>query len=462
MSLNPELVPLIWTLKEQKIPIRKIATTLKISKNTVKKVLREKRSSAQEDKEIPNLDLIRELFAKCEGNAVRVHELLAEMEIKIGYSTLTDHIPEAYLRQPKKRVGELNFGPGVEMQHDTSPHKVLLGDKPVKAQCAAMVLAYSRVVFMQYFPRFTRFEAKWFISAAIAFFGGATDRCVVDNTSVLLVSGSGSEAIFAPELVAFADCYGMTFIAHEVNDPDRKPYVERFFWYSERNFIPGRVFQNWEDLNQQAVDWCVNIANAKPKRSLGMSPNAAMITEKPHLKPLPRHQPPIYKVELRVVDCYGFVHLDTNRYSVPERLLGKRVEVHKHPRSVKVYFKNQKVAEHARLWGKKNGKITARGHHQPFRRDKDRHSCPQELALKGHDDELDLYIKELKSRSSGRGMRQFQRLLGLKRTYPIAAFLPAITMALEYGLFDLARLENLILQRVAGDFFKIDHSEDWE
>jgi len=59
-------------------------------------------------------------------------------------------------------------------------------------------------------------------------------------------------------------------------------------------------------------------------------------------------------------------------------------------------------------------------------------------------------------------MRQFQRLLVLKRTYPIAAFLPAITLALEYGLFDLARLENLILQRVAGDFFKIDTSEDWE
>jgi len=325
-----------------------------------------------------------------------------------------------------------------------------------------MVLAYSRVVYMQYYPRFTRFEAKWFISEAIAFFGGATDRCVVDNTSVLLASGSGSSAVFAPELVAFADCYGMTFIAHEVNDPDRKPSVERLFWYSERNFIPGRVFQDWEDINRQAIDWCINVANAKPKRSLGMSPNAAMITEKPHLNPLPRHLPPIYKVELRVVDCYGFVHLDTNRYSVPERLLGKRVEVHKHPRGVKVYFKNQKVAEHDRLWGKKNGKITARGHHQPFQRDKDKHSCPQELALKGVDDELDLYIKELKCRSSGRGMRQFQRLLSLKRSYPKAAFLPAITMALEYGLFDLARLENLILQRVAGDFFNIDHSEDWE
>ncbi len=462
MSLKPELIPLIRTLKRQNTPIRKIARMLKISKNTVKKVLRGQISPAQEDKEVPNLDVIRELFEKCGGNAIRVHELLAEKhQIAIGYSTLTNLIREAHLRAPKRRVGSRRLGPGVEMEHDTSPHQILLGGKPVKAQCAAMVLAYSREVYMQYFPRFTRFEARWFISDAIAFFGGSCDRCVVDNTSVLLASGSGSRAVFAPEMVAFGDCYGMTFMAHEIGDADRKPHVERVFWYSERNFLPGREFQDWDDLNRQAVDWCLNVANAKPKRSLGMSPQAAMVMEKPHLNSLPRHLPPVYKVVSRVVDCYGFVHLDTNRYSVPERLLGQRVEVHKHPRTVAVYFKSQKVAEHDRLWGKQNGKITAKGHHQPIVRGKNKQSCTQELALKGHDDGLDLYLQELKRRSSGRGMRQFQRLLQLKRTYPPAAFLSAITLAFEYGLFDLARLENLILQRVAGDFFKIDPEEDW-
>ena len=463
MSLKPELMPLIRTLDKQKVSIRAIAKKLKISRTTVRKVLREQISPSQEDKEIPNLDVIRELFAKCEGNAVRVHELLAEKhQIEIAYSTLTNLIREVHLRAPKRRVGTRQYGPGVEMEHDTSPHRILLGGKPVKAQCAAMVLAHSRMVFLQYFPRFTRFEAKWFISDAIAFFDGACDRCVVDNTSVLLASGSGSNAVFAPELVAFADCYGMTFMAHEVGDPDRKPHVERVFWHAERNLLPGRDFQDWDDLNRQALDWCRNVANAKPKRSLGMSPLAAMITERPHLNPLPRHQPPVYKVVFRVVDCYGFVHLDTNRYSVPERLLGKRVEVHKHPRTVAVYFRNKKVAEHDRLWGRQNGKVTGKGHHRPLVREKSKESSAQELALKGHDDGLDLYIKELKRRSSGRGMRQFQRLLHLKRTYPIEAFLPAIILALQYGLFDLARLENLILQRVAGDFFKIDLGEDWQ
>jgi hypothetical protein len=53
---------------------------------------------------------------------------------------------------------------------------------------------------------------------------------------------------------------------------------------------------------------------------------------------------------------------------------------------------------------------------------------------------------------------QLRRLLELKRTYPAEPFLAAVEQALEYGLFDLSRLERLILERVAGDFF--DFGED--
>ena len=65
------------------------------------------------------------------------------------------------------------------------------------------------------------------------------------------------------------------------------------------------------------------VANAKAKRVLGMSPQAAYAMEKAHLLALPAYIPPVTEIHYRVVDCYGFVHLDTNRYSVPERLVGK-------------------------------------------------------------------------------------------------------------------------------------------
>ena len=55
------------------------------------------------------------------------------------------------------------------------------------------------------------------------------------------------------------------------------------------------------------------------------------------------------------------------------------------------------------------------------------------------------YVAELKKRSHGRGVVKLRRLLHLKRTYPGEPFLKAIKQALKYGLFDLSRLENIVL-----------------
>ena len=55
----------------------------------------------------------------------------------LDHITLTRLIREhTELRTPKKRSGTYSFGPGEEMQHDTSPHHITLGGKEVKAQCA--------------------------------------------------------------------------------------------------------------------------------------------------------------------------------------------------------------------------------------------------------------------------------------------------------------------------------------
>jgi hypothetical protein len=48
----------------------------------------------------------------------------------------------------------------------------------------------------------------------------------------------------------------------------------------------------------------------------------------------------------------------------------------------------------------------------------------------------------------------------LQRTYPRQAFEAALTQAAHYGLYDLGRLEKLILQKVAGEFFALDADAD--
>ena len=105
---------------------------------------------------------------------MRVQELLeSDAGLNVPYSTLTRWIRDAQLRDPPQRSGEYHQAPGEEMQHDTSPHCVVLSGKAVTAQCAGLTLAYSRRLFIQYYPRFTRFEAKHFLLEATRFNDGS-------------------------------------------------------------------------------------------------------------------------------------------------------------------------------------------------------------------------------------------------------------------------------------------------
>ena len=79
------------------------------------------------------------------------------------------------------------------MQHDTSPHKVEVGERKRLLQCASLWLCYSRMLFAQCYPTFNRFYCKVFLTEAFKEFGGAADRCMVDNTSVVIASGTGPE-----------------------------------------------------------------------------------------------------------------------------------------------------------------------------------------------------------------------------------------------------------------------------
>lgn len=462
---TPETRQTIFTLHQQGVKIRQISRILNISRNTVKRVLRGKENnlhlSSSRYKEIK--PIILELFKPCRGNVVRIQEILQEKYgYAVPYSTLTRVVRDLGLRENniKHRAGEYSFGPSEECQHDTSPHRVILAGKKINAQCAGLVLAYSRKLFIQYYPSFTRFEAKVFLTEACRFMDGTCPRCIIDNTSVIVAHGSGPNADIAPEMERFGDIFGIKFVPHAIGDPDRKAKIERNFSYVENNFLAGRTFEEWHDLNDRAKKWCVEVANQKPKRSLGMSPEAAYLMEKPYLNPLPPYIPPVYKTIYRVVDVAGYVAVDTNRYSVPERFVGKQVEIHKTWDCVMVFFKNKRIADHLRLINKRNTRITAKGHHPPFNRYK-AHSgpCKEEKILIGQYDTLDQYARELKKRSSGRGVRQIRRLLELKRTYPADAFKNAIQQASHYGLYDLNRLEQMILKNVAGDFFNIEGDE---
>jgi hypothetical protein len=190
-----EIRTTVRTLQAQGHSLREISRLMALSRNTVRRILRAPTGNVAETPPCDEATLgrLKAAFARARGNVVRVRELLAEDGLEVSYSTLTRWVREADLRGPPRRAGEYTFVPGQEMQHDTSPHRVTFvpADKPVSVQCAGLVLAYSRRLFIQYYPSFTRFEAKTFLLEAARFMAGVCPVCIIDNTSVLLAAGDG-------------------------------------------------------------------------------------------------------------------------------------------------------------------------------------------------------------------------------------------------------------------------------
>lgn len=453
----------IFRLRSEGHGIKAIARLLAISKNTVKSVLAHGSSEVPECSRASildeHLDLVRELFWGCKGNRVRVHEELAARGVAVAYTTLTDFCRTHQIGVvPKERAGRYHFGPGEEMQFDTSPHTVELSGTPRKLQCASLTLCYSRMLFAQCYPTFNRFYAKVFLVEALTYFGGAATRCVIDNSSVVIAQGTGKNAVAAPEMAALAERFGFTFLAHELGDKNRSGRVERPFHYIENNFYAGRTFSDRTDLNLQQLAWC-DKANARPKAVLkNATPIELFAAERPALQPLPPYVPEVYALHVRTVDLEGYVVLHTNRYSTETELISRQVEVRETKDRVKIIFRHRVVTEHARAEDGAGARLTLPAHRHTGRKYTKKAGpapgLPEEATLRAQGPAFIAFVDAVKALQGGRSRRTLLALHRLFLDYPTEPLGEVLAQALRYQLTDLERIERMLLRRLSGELFR--------
>lgn len=363
---------------------------------------------------------------------------------------------------PPVPAGRYEFNPGEECQHDTSPHVVEVAGKKCKAQTASAVLCYSRMLFFQLYLTFTRFDCKVFLTEALRFFGKVPHRVMIDNTHLVVLHGTGSNMVPVPEMAAFAERFGFSFVAHEPGDANRSGRVERPFSFIENNFLAGRSFSSWQDLNQQAREWC-NRVNSTYKKHIHAVPRELFAVEQLHLQPLPVWIPEVYRLHERVVDVEGYVALHTNRYSVPVAWIGRRVEVRETKDKIEIQLDLRNVVTHQRILEEQHQRITLAAHRPPRGQGLKRSQThPEEQAIVTAVPEIALYVAALKQHSHKLATLSLRQLLQMVREYPRQALLLAVREAAQYGLYDLDRLERMILRRVQRDFFLLENDPDKE
>jgi transposase len=431
-----------------------ISRQLGISRNTVRTIIDNKGempASTRRDKIRIDEDLLRRLYEECDGRIQRVHEKLVEEEgIQVKYSTLTRILRNLGIgRTPKTRCDRVPDEPGAEMQHDTSKYLIPLAGIGVWLIASLLYLRYSKRKYLQFYRAFNRFRMKCFFHEALMSWKHAARICIIDNTNLARLRGTGKNAVIVPEMEAFGKQYGFRFICHEKGHCNRKAGDERGLYTVETNFLPGRHFESEEDLNQQAFEWSTVRMDNRPMAKTGLIPAKAFEHERSYLLKLPPHLPPPYQVHERATDQYGYASFEGNYYWVPGT---KRddVRVLEYSDRLKIYLSRECLAEYQLpVDGVKNQRFSPEGmpkpQHQPNNRK--RPTAEEEKRLRGMSQAVDAYLDFALKGDFGIQRHRFVReLFALMSRMTSSVFNQTIERALHYGITGIGTLERIALQ----------------
>ncbi len=448
--IDPDVRSAIYQLHLAGTPQGEIGRQFHVSDRTVRTIVRQQGAIPQtvrKDKIHIDPELLRRLYQQCDGWIERVHEILVEEEgVQVSYPTLTRAVRELGLGQPAKaRCDHVPDEPGVEMQHDTSVYKVKLAGHPTRVIASLLYLRYSKRRYLKFYRAFNRFAMKCFLHEALLFWGYAAKQCIIDNTNLARLRGSGKRAVIVPEMASFAERYGFMFLCHAIGHANRKAGEERSFWTVETNFLPGRSFQSLEDLNQQALQWATVRMENRPASKTRLIPAQAFEHERHYLTELPAQLPAPYWPHERGTDEYGYVSFLGNYYWVPGAKQ-EDVKVLQYADRLKIYRGRTLLAEYPLpADGIKNAHFSPEGQPPPRYLPKRRHhgSQHEEQRLRALDPAVAAYMDFALQTPGIQRHRFLRELFALSRKVTPAVFAEALTRARRYRVVQMETLQRI-------------------
>ena len=150
-----------------------------------------------------------------------------------------------------------------------------------------------------------------------------------------------------PQFLDFANHYGFTVKTHQPYRPRTKGKVERVVDYVKDNFLNGRCFADFADLNAQALHWLNSTANVRLHATTKQRP--VDLSAKEELTSVSSIAP--YLVGQQVQRQAGWdalVRFERSRYSIPPQHAGKRVLVEAYEQKIVIRSGDLIIAEHQR------------------------------------------------------------------------------------------------------------------
>lgn len=333
--------------------------------------------------------------------------------ISIGYTTVCNYIrgketkgstPEAFIRQ--------SYAPGSSCEFDWGEIKLTIGGSLQRFQLAVFTSSYSNY---RYACIYNRQDTLAFMESHVSFFNytqGVFKEMVYDNMRVAVAKFIGKyEKEPTRALLDLRSHYGFTHRFCNARKGNEKGHVERSVEHIRRKAFG---FTHSFDSLEVAQDHLLSIIeqiNETKQQLTGKSANELFEQEKSCLSPVSSALNCSETVELRV-DKYATVSFRTNRYSVPDHLVGDFVAIKFFSGELEIYHKDILLGKHPRNYGKHQWIIAIEHYLHTLKRKPGALSDSVALISSG-------YLKQLYETYFTQSPRDFIELLEYCKTYQV-------------------------------------------
>jgi transposase len=353
--------------------------------------------------------------------------------------------------KPKPVYIRMEYRPGEYGQIDWGkmPDPVLWQGHLCPVNVFAMVLCYSRLLYIEFSLTTKLADFLRCHQNALRFFGGAPNSCVYDNLSSVVKRRRGTDITLNETFQQFAGYYYFQVHPCWPGAAHQKGTVERPMDYIATNFWAGRYFADFDDLVRQGERWMTRTANVRIHSTTRQRPIDLFKEERTRLLMLPAEPfdtdwvlyPKVRK------DCV--VRVETNDYSVPweyaQRYRDQAVEVRVDGQWVRVMEEDGKeAARHPRCYAR-HQQVLDRSHYDGLW--KNRAAAAFAALERGFLEaygEMGRHFYVGLGRKTKRLKEALQTILRLERRYSHADILAALEVAVQHGYFDVAAIQYLL------------------
>lgn len=326
-----------------------IGKELGISKNTARKYMQTSVEAPAKIDRLSKLDPYKPLLHELMGSGIYNCVVLLERLNEAGYdgsiSILKDYVHP--FRPPKKlpAVRRYETPPGKQAQMDWGIcHYTDARGATHKVPVFVMVLGCSRAKYIEFTSRCDLSSLERCMVNAFTYFGGVPEKVLTDNMKTVIIGRESGKPIWNSAFEDFSVDMGFVPKVCAPRRPQTKGKVERLVGYAKDNFLPGRRFEDLNDLNHQAVQWCRE-SDRKVHGTTGKIP-AEELSKEPLLSLPPQEIMDRYRWEIRTVTRDGFVSFDGIRYGVPWQYSGRQAQVRLCAGYVEIHLNNALIARH--------------------------------------------------------------------------------------------------------------------